>query len=100
MSLINPKERMWQPYPALRQILEEKLIPDRYYGASSVSDNSFDATLRLMQITILIQENRTEIEKQRDNLSLRNDLYQVCQACENVARQFREQGAQIAELVG
>ena len=54
-------EQKWGWLPTLRLILETKRIPDRYFGPSSASDNIFDRMQRLMEIAILINENRTEI---------------------------------------
>jgi hypothetical protein len=54
-------ERKWGCFPALRLILESKRVPDHYYGPSSVSDNSFDRTCRIMEIDILVHEHRAEI---------------------------------------
>ena len=43
------RERMWGKYPSLRKALENKRIPDSYYGPTSISDNMFDAMVRLLQ---------------------------------------------------
>lgn len=54
-------ELMWGSFPALRVILEKKRVPDHYYGPSSVSDNIFGQLSRLLQLTILIRENKAQI---------------------------------------
>jgi hypothetical protein len=54
-------DRKWGWLPALRLILESKRVPERYFGASSASDNIFDRLRRLIEIDILVQENRTQI---------------------------------------
>jgi hypothetical protein len=46
-------ERMWGSFPALRVILEEKKVPDQ--------DNIFGQLSRLLQLTILIRENKAQI---------------------------------------
>ena len=57
------RERMWGPFPALRVILESKKIPDRYYGFSTASDNIFEQARRIMEMSILVQEYRGEINE-------------------------------------
>jgi hypothetical protein len=64
--------------PGLRLILEGKVIPDRYFGSSSVSDNVFDRVYQLIEIGILVEENRVEIiERLRSDSchQLMKDLY-------------------------
>lgn len=54
-------ERKWGWLPTLRLILESKRVPDHYFGAASVSDNIFGRLHRLIEIDILIHENRAQI---------------------------------------
>lgn len=93
-------DRMWGWIPTLGQILSEKQIPDRYFGYSSVSDNSFDRITRLMKITILIQENLEEIKKRLpSNINLREDLNNVAWALEGTAREMQEQSKQLHGII-
>lgn len=71
------RERTWEKYPALRQILETREVPARYYGRTSVSDNIFDAFQRLMRLSVLIEEFQKEIiagSKELDENQLLDDL--------------------------
>jgi len=77
------RDRKWEWLPALRPILEFKRVPDRYYGPTSVSDNIFDRVHRLIEISILIQENQAEIAEQLradGHERIREDLYRVHEA--------------------
>ncbi len=51
------RERKWGPYPALRKALDDKRIPEGYYGPTSVSDSIFSALDRLIEIAILAREH-------------------------------------------
>jgi hypothetical protein len=48
-------------YPSLRKALENKRIPDSYYGPTSISDNMFDAMVRFVTIAILVREYPQDI---------------------------------------
>jgi hypothetical protein len=54
-------DRKWGWLPELRSILEPKRVPEHYFGASSVSDNIFDWLRHLIEVEMLIQENRNQI---------------------------------------
>jgi len=41
--------------------LENKRIPDSYYGPTSISDNMFDAMVRFVTIAILVREYPQDI---------------------------------------
>jgi hypothetical protein len=53
--------RRWGPFPALRSVLKDKQLQDRWFGWSSASDNVFDRTTRILEIAILAEENESEI---------------------------------------
>ena len=55
------RERKWGQYPALRKALEDKRIPDRYYGPTSASDNMFAELHRLVEIAILVREHERDV---------------------------------------
>ena len=55
------RERVWGKYPSLRKALENKRIPDSYYGPTSISDNMFDAMVRFVTIAILVREYPQDI---------------------------------------
>jgi hypothetical protein len=92
-------EREWGRFPALWEILGKKEIPWHYYGATSVSDNRFDATTRLMEIAILIRENRDEITAAHSQ-ELREELRRVAEALEAIGRDFLAGSREVAELAG
>lgn len=54
------RERMWGKCPSLRKALENKRIPDSYYGPTSISD-MFDAMVRFVTIAILVREYPQDI---------------------------------------
>jgi hypothetical protein len=56
-------ERKWGPFPGLRQALQDKEIPGKYYGVSSADDNEFDFMQRLMEISILVIAHEASIEE-------------------------------------
>src|SRR4051812_7048233 len=55
------EERMWAPFPVLRQALQGEKVPDLYYGFTSVSDNMFDRIQRAATLVVLIKEFRPKI---------------------------------------
>lgn len=63
-------ERKWGPFPALRKALEDKKVPQDYYGLTSVSDNIFDKLVRLTEIAILVNEYRAGIEETAQSTGL------------------------------
>ena len=54
-------ERMWGGFPALRKVLEDQRVADRFYGPTSVSDNLFNKMDRLLKLEILVSENASDI---------------------------------------
>ena len=57
----DSRERMWGEYPSLRKALENKRIPDSYFGPTSISDNMFDAMVRSVTIAILVRQHPKDI---------------------------------------
>ena len=57
------RERKWGSFPALRKALEDKKVPDNYYGITSASDNMFDAMDRLIEIAVLVDEYQSDIKE-------------------------------------
>lgn len=93
-------ERMWGWIPTLGQLLSGKQIPDHYFGFSSVSDNPFDSTTRLMKISILIQENLEEIKVHLPkNPRLREELNDVASALDSVAQKFQRQSTRLRDEI-
>jgi hypothetical protein len=96
-------ERKWGWIPALGEILGKKGIPWHYFGPTSVSDNRFESTERLIEIMILIRENCDEI---RAEITRSQDLYEKCrlelrrvaEALEAVGQDFLAQSQEVAEL--
>ncbi len=63
LTLEAYKERQWGSFPALRRALEDKKVPDHYYGFTSISDNLFDALGRLIEIGVLTSEFTHDIKE-------------------------------------
>lgn len=57
----DSRERMWGEYPSLTKALENRRIPDSYYGPTSISDNMFDAMVRSVTIAILVRQHPRDI---------------------------------------
>ena len=56
--------RKWGSYPSLRKALSDKRISNYdYIGITSAHDNIFDATNRLIEIAILVDEYESDIKK-------------------------------------
>ena len=55
------REQKWGSFPALRQILEDKLSSGRYDGITSVSDNIFQRLQRLADVACTAEESREEL---------------------------------------
>jgi hypothetical protein len=106
---------MWGSFPALRVILEEKRVPDHYYGPSSVSDNIFGQLSRLLQLIILIRENKAQItEALRANMAhkpvseddfcrisqLENDLSQLRSGYRWASKIFEDAAKELDEEIG
>lgn len=49
--------RKWAPFPALGSILQDKRVPEKFYGVTSVSNNVFDEVNRLLQVLVIVREN-------------------------------------------
>jgi hypothetical protein len=96
---------MWGQFPALRTILEAKVIPDHYYGPSSVSDNTFDRLQRILEISILVRENAAAVSEalraggpHREQLAA--DLDRLRHAHRWAATIFRDATTEIDKEVG
>jgi hypothetical protein len=95
--------RKWGWIPALGEILGKKEIPWHYFGPTSVSDNRFESTRRLIEIMILIRENCDEI---RGEMTRSQELHEKCylelaevaRALEAVGQDFLAQSQEVAEL--
>ena len=56
-------ERMWERYPMLGNLLGNKSISWKWYGASTASDNIYDRFNRLLQIVALVSDNTKELNE-------------------------------------
>lgn len=94
-------QRTWGAFPALRTILETKKMPDYYYGASSASDSMFDHFQRILQMSILIKENRDVVQESlkradqshlehliKDLSRVQHDLRRVISICQNATEEI------------
>jgi hypothetical protein len=87
-------ERKWGWIPTLGQLLSAKQIPEHYFGVASVSDNPFDRVRRLMEISILIQENRAELKsrlrncEQPEKTQIQEELRLLSSALQSIGKEF------------
>ena len=85
------RDRMWGFIPVLRQVLEDKKIPDHYYGFTSADDNIIDRIDRLMHITVLLLNHKSDIREktqfleQEDREAIIKDLRTVEQHLEGTS---------------
>ena len=97
-------QRKWGPFPGLRLALQDKRVPDHYYGPTSVSNNVFEHVRRLMEISILTEENEAticDVAGANDNgRSIREDLRRLQGMLELAASYFgdRARGARDLQL--
>lgn len=87
------EERKWGPFPALRQTLATKQIPDRYFGLTSASDNMFARLDRLLQISILVEEYGDEIAGAAQDVGVREtieDVERLEEMLRHAARMFED----------
>ncbi len=95
------RERKWGRYPALRKALEDKEIPSRYYGFTSVSDNMFDATLRLMEIAVLAIEYGSAIREMVPLVGrekMYSDLRALEKSLKSASQSFAEDSDKVRRL--
>ena len=55
--------RMWGRTPELVKILDQKQLSIEWTGSTSVSDNIFDSTLRMLRLYALVRDNEDEIKR-------------------------------------
>ena len=92
-------ERKWRPFPALRKALEDKHIPDSYYGIASTSDDMFSQIDRILEIAILVHEHETVIKQvvssvgsanmYEDLRNLETSLKGICSMFQQLAEDIR-----------
>jgi hypothetical protein len=94
-------ERKWNWIPRLAQLLSTKQIPEHYFGVASTSDNRFDRVRRLMEISILIQENHGELKsqiskcEQSEKTQIEKELRLVSSALESIGKEFITQSHEL-----
>jgi hypothetical protein len=96
------QDRKWAGFPTLRLLLETKRIPDLYFGATSVSDNIFNKLNRLIEINILVEENRKEIIEnlgQDSAVHLVEELYNLRGELLNMSQMIRAASDGIERIV-
>jgi hypothetical protein len=100
--LINPQDRKWEWLPALSKVLASKRVPEHYYGPSSVSDNMFGQVVRLMELTILLRENQSEMVEGLDGKpqeGVLKDLLKVREALRMTERHFGAMAEDVDDIV-
>jgi hypothetical protein len=82
-------ERKWGPYPKLRQVFQDKKMPDGFYGVTSVSDSMLEGMRRLIEIATLVDKHRADIKNAMPTLGrdeLRKDLYHIQDELDRTSR--------------
>ena len=95
------RERKWGQYPALRKALEDKRIPDRYYGPTSASDNMFAELHRLVEIALLTREYESIITATAHAIgpeAMSRDLDRLHHELNGALSFFREQAEYVEVL--
>jgi hypothetical protein len=57
------RERRWGMFPTLRLALENRSLPDGYYGWTSISDNVFKRLPRVVEVGLLALESKDHIRE-------------------------------------
>lgn len=94
------REREWGRFPVLRRILERERVPD-HYCTSSVSDSIFDALVRLMKHSILVQEHEEEIRNAANSTNIEQlfgELRALEEALKDASRNFDRARDRLAGL--
>lgn len=97
------KDRFWGPLDNIRILLEDRKIPDGYYGHSLASDNSFDAVSRHLQLFVLVSENKETITdavascQDDEQIHLLIDELQMLQSMLQDKKRWFEQGIRDVE---
>ncbi|HQO78829.1 MAG TPA: hypothetical protein PLG17_10000, partial [Thermodesulfobacteriota bacterium] len=97
------QERKWRAFPALRKALEDKKVPDDYYGPTSVSDNMFARMDRLLEISVLVSEYQEHIKETAKSVGreeMYRDLRRLEEDLEQAAYFFKRQIEKVQTLYG
>jgi hypothetical protein len=78
-SVESIEARKWAQFPALGSILQNKRVPEHYYGITSLSDNVFDQVNGLHEVLVIVRENtaliaaavKAEAKRQREHQTAR-----------------------------
>jgi hypothetical protein len=95
------RERKWGHFPALRKALEDKKIPESYYGLTSASDNMFEAMERLVEIAVLAVEYENAVKETAVSVGreeMYNDLRVVERSLERAYDFFKQKGENVRAL--
>jgi len=92
------RERLWGPFPALRKALEDKKIPETFYG---FDENMFAFMARLMEIAVLVESYESDIKETatlvgREEMS--RDLHELEEALEDASYFFRSAAGRVRTL--
>ena len=88
-------------YPTLRQALENKKIPERYYGITSISPNRFEYLERLLDIAVLAREYRGAIIETAQSAGrgqMLQDLEHPMFELQGASREFKKAADEIQEI--
>ena len=94
-------EGKWGPFPILRKAIENKQIPETYFGVTSASDNMFDAMSRLIEISVLAVNYEKEIREIALSMGREEmyaDLRHLEEALDQASYFFRETKEELRKL--
>lgn len=101
LSEYGIQERMWGRFPALRKVLHDKRVPNEYYGPTSVSENIFNRTERLLQNSILVLEHAELVNESARAVGpeeMHLDLSRLCDELDAASSFFRQQADRVRSL--
>ena len=96
------RERKWGPFPTLRKALEDKHIPYRYDGFTSVSDNRFAQFYRMCEIADLAHEYESAVRETAQSVGrehILSDLLRLRDDLRAASFFFKEQAEGIEALL-
>jgi len=101
ITLEDWNERMWGEYPTLKILLQDKKVPDVYYGLTSASESIFDRIQQLIKISILVREhlNVKDQSKAVDQEKLKIDLNKLAENLESFGDYVLKQKQELREII-
>ena len=101
MSDYGIQERKWGEFPTLRVALQDKRIPDEYYGPTSASKNIFNRLECLLEVSILAFEHADLVKETARSVGqegMQRDLNRLRDELDAAAAFFRQQAEDVRSL--